>query len=614
MNNMDRRSFLAFILSMMLFAGFYWYYAPRVSKRQKLAKKEAAVEQAADSAAAGRPPVNTASTPVPQPPPRDSSGGGLTGILPAADAGKAEVIIIDTPLYRAEISTAGAEIVTFELKKYLTDGKPVELLVHMPDSSIGPKGIGDMELIGKTSSLPLSGVLFDAFLPGYSEALAGGTEIALDENKPEGSLVMRARAANGALMERSFSFRADSYVFETGISYNPADFPFAEKISWGMGRGLLPTEKNIRDDFMNFQGSARLGETISRVKPKNFSKTKTKSHAGTLGWITLQTKYFTACMIPPVPVVDAEYEFRGDKGSNYITGRMKLPAPAGRDRVRQNIAVYIGPLDFKRLKALDAGLEKNINMGYKFIRPVSWLILWSLIALYKVIPNYGIVIIILSVFTKILFYRLTHKSFKSMKEMQNLQPKLQALKEKYKDDKQKISAETMKMYKEHGVNPLGGCLPMLLQAPVFIALFSVLKFTIEVRGAHFMLWIRDLSQQDVLATLPVALPAIGSEVSLLPILMGVAMLVQTKIGGSITGSSPGASQSKAFSYMMPVVFTFIFYKMPSGLVLYWFVNNILSIAQQYYINKDTGEEKTDNMGKKEPGKKSGKSPVKRKER
>ncbi|UCG52606.1 MAG: membrane protein insertase YidC, partial [Candidatus Latescibacterota bacterium] len=258
--------------------------------------------------------------------------------------------------------------------------------------------------------------------------------------------------------------------------------------------------------------------------------------------------------------------------------------------VDQTVDLYLGPIDYGILKSFGRGLERNVDMGVKIFRPVSQGILWSLVKLYKVIPNYGIVIIILSVFTKILFYRLTHKSFKSMRDMQALQPKLQALKEKYKDDRQKISQETMKLYKEAGVNPLGGCLPMLLQMPVFIALFNVLRNTIELRRAPFAGWINDLSQQDVLFRLPVSLPFIGDAFSVLPILMGAGMLFQSKIGGSIAGPSSSATQPKAFTYMLPIVFTVLFYRMPSGLVLYWIVNTVLSVAQQYYINKGVDKE------------------------
>ena len=190
-------------------------------------------------------------------------------------------------------------------------------------------------------------------------------------------------------------------------------------------------------------------------------------------------------------------------------------------------------------------------------------------------------------FTKVLFYRLTHKSFKSMAEMQALQPRLTALKEKYKDDKKKLSEETMKAYKEGGVNPIGGCLPMVLQMPVFLALFNVLRSTIEVRQAPFIGWITDLSQPDVLFTMPFALPFVGANVSVLPIVMGASMLVQSKIGGSIAGPGGAAGQPKAMMYMMPIVFTVLFYNMPSGLVLYWIVNTVLSVAQQWYINKGT---------------------------
>jgi YidC/Oxa1 family membrane protein insertase len=211
-------------------------------------------------------------------------------------------------------------------------------------------------------------------------------------------------------------------------------------------------------------------------------------------------------------------------------------------------------------------------------------VLWSMQKLYHFIPNYGVVVIIISILTKVIFYRLTHKSFKSMKQMQDLQPRLQALKEKYGDDRKRVSEETMRLYREAGVNPLGGCLPMLLQMPVFIALFNVFRYTIELRGAPFVSWITDLSQQDVLFQLPFTLPLIGNAFSLLPILMGVAMFAQSKLGQSPTGQT-SAAIPPGFNTMLPIVFTFLFYKMPSGLVIYWIINTGMSVAQQYYISK-----------------------------
>jgi len=292
-----------------------------------------------------------------------------------------------------------------------------------------------------------------------------------------------------------------------------------------------------------------------------------------------------AAMFPPGPV-RADVEVTGIKAEHRITETVTIPAVVARGEVTSAMHVFLGPLDFKIVETLGIGLEKNIEMGMKFIRPVSVAVLWMLKVVNRVIPNYGLVIIIVSLLTKILFYRLTHKSFKSMKEMQDLQPRLKALKEKYGDDRKRVSEETMRLYKEAGVNPLGGCLPMVLQMPVFIALFNVLNYTIELRGAPFVGWINDLSQQDVLFKLPISLPFIGDNFSLLPILMGFAMWGQSKLGGSPTGQTTGAVPP-GFNTMLPIIFTVLFYKMPSGLVIYWIINTVMSVAQQYYIVKNS---------------------------
>jgi YidC/Oxa1 family membrane protein insertase len=181
--------------------------------------------------------------------------------------------------------------------------------------------------------------------------------------------------------------------------------------------------------------------------------------------------------------------------------------------------------------------------------------------------------------------------------MQRLQPKIKELQGRFKDDKEKLNKEMMKLYKEAGVNPLGGCLPLLLQMPVFIALYNVLRNTIELRGAPFALWINDLSSPDVLFSFGATIPFIGSEFHLLPILMGGAMVLQTKLGGSPTGEGAPAAQTKMMSTMMPIMFTVIFYGMPSGLVLYWLVNNILSIVQQYYVHKEIEREEQEKAEK-----------------
>ncbi len=604
---LEKRAFFAFILSMVLFLIYdYVYLAPK-TKEQQARRKALQVAQdsiRADSLAAmartgddlearAADDLEARTTLQEQDedyPPEETIDSG-TSFVHADNAGS---ITVTTPLYRLKISKAGGEIRTAELLQFETDGQPVQLLLQ----DLSEPGLVGMDLVGERQEVSLSGNLFEAYLSGVGSPLPDNYEVFVDGLEGEKEIVFKLELPSGRTVSRYYRFVGDSYLVTTGVRFDVQSFPFARQIRWGFGSGVRSTEKNQEDDYQNFKGYIRLGEEVHQKKPSNFKHGKVETYSGTVTWAALQTKYFTAILIPAKPA-GGVIEMTGDKQMNYLTTSVMLPAVEKRGRIEQEVSLYLGPLDYEILKHMGLGLEKNISMGYKLFRPVSWVILWSLVWFYKFIPNYGIVIILISVFTKVLFYRLTHKSFKSMRDMQALQPKLQALKEKHKEDKQKLSKETMRIYKEHGVNPLGGCLPMLLQMPVFIALFSVLKYTIVVRGAHFFGWITDLSQQDVLATLPFSLPLIGAEISVLPLLMGGAMVLQTKIGGSMT---PGAvsNQPKFFNYMLPIVFTFIFYKMPSGLVLYWFVNNILTIAQQYYINKNVDDDKGSDTKGDEP--------------
>jgi YidC/Oxa1 family membrane protein insertase len=214
-------------------------------------------------------------------------------------------------------------------------------------------------------------------------------------------------------------------------------------------------------------------------------------------------------------------------------------------------------------------------------RPLSELILTTMLWLYRWIPNYGIIIIILSVLTKLMFYPLTRTSTKSMKKMQELQPKLKVLQEKYKDNRQKLSEATMELYKKEKVNPMAGCLPLLVQSPVFIALFQALRNTIALRQAPFVLWIDDLAQPDALFQLPFSLPILGSNFNILPILMSLSMYLQTKL----TPSAASGGQMALMNTMLPFMMLIFFYNMPSGLVLYWLVNTVMTIYQTWRIHR-----------------------------
>jgi len=251
---------------------------------------------------------------------------------------------------------------------------------------------------------------------------------------------------------------------------------------------------------------------------------------------------------------------------------------------KQSFKLYMGPVDYNTLKGLGDNLEALVDFGSFFglkfiVRPIAEFVLLPLFNfLHLFIPNYGFVIVVFSIIIKIVVFPLTKQSYQSMKKMSLLQPKITEMKEKYKDDQQKISKETMKLYQTYGINPAGGCLPMLLQMPIFIALWGMFRTAIELRQQPFILWIKDLSQPDIIYDLGFKLPMFGiQEISGLAILMGVTTFVQQKM----TMKDP---KQQAMVYVMPVFLTILFMSFPSGLNLYYFLFNLLSIAQQQYIN------------------------------
>jgi YidC/Oxa1 family membrane protein insertase len=258
---------------------------------------------------------------------------------------------------------------------------------------------------------------------------------------------------------------------------------------------------------------------------------------------------------------------KGDEGNllkaDLIAPQFSIPP---KEAVKIPYRLYLGPKDEGRLKTLGVDAEKLLDFGYFTI--VAKPLLWFLRLTNTVTKNFGMDILILSILIKIIFLPLTQISMKSMKEMQKVQPEMTRLKETYKDDKARLQQEIMLLYKRRKINPMSGCLPMLIQIPVFIALYNALQNAIEMRHAPFLLWIQDLSAKDPLY--------------ISPIIMGASMVIQQKM----TPTATDPAQAKMF-LLMPVMFTFLFLSFPSGLVLYWLVNNVLSIAHQYYLNKNT---------------------------
>ncbi len=459
-------------------------------------------------------------------------------------------IEVQTPLLHLVFSTQGGSLISCELKDYyLADGRPVQLLT--------PRGKGLALSLRKLDELQdLSRIEFSA----------SRNQIQLDEGQT--TLKLSAQLGQGRRLEKVFTFYADRHAFDLDLQYEGFDEDTEVFIAW---HGGIPfTEKTPEIDLPEMGALASFNDERLEIKVDK-DESDLWTDKGTLHWVGVRSKYFLSALIP----IEQKGRFRatisGDhKGLSpmpnygYEVGRRLSPNGSWKS------VVYLGPLDYDNLIRYSVGLEQAIDFGYPIIRDVAKFILIIFKAAHHYIPNYGWIIVLFAVVIKIIVYPLTHKTYESASKMQELQPKIAALKEKYKDDNQRLSKETMKLYKEEGVNPLGGCLPMLLQMPIFIALYNIFGKTIELRQEPFALWITDLSMPDevIVAGLPL---------HILPLLMALSMLVQQKM----TMKDP----KQAFLvYAMPVFMIFIFWEMSSGLVLYWTLFNLFTIMQQLLVN------------------------------
>ena len=588
----DRRTLLAFALMFAVFFGWATL-SPMFSPEQPVEAEEATepvAELERESPAFGErtdpPATTTTSDPVTEEPtqPVVTSGGWQN----EDPSGRGELIRISTPRYEALLDPVGADLIEWKLREFLlVDGAEVNL-VHDRTTDFGNQYAHALAVQLQGQSLDLRNVVFEA----------DRSEIVLNEgDEPQILNLIASRGETGQLWLQ-LRFDPERYGFSVDAQFRGApgdDMPMRLEIGWP--GGIAPSEPDSASEYNEFRAVARLGEDVTKEKFSNLAKGGSKGHRTLEGMVSfggVQSKYFLAAVINPDPQRGL-VKLSGDNGLGVQTFRTDLGLQ-GSSPASVQYSVYLGPSDHSELKHYDqdpyqAQLTSLIDLGWGPIRPVAELTLFLLQQLYRVIPNWGWTIIIFSVLTKLLFWPLTRSSTESMKRMQEIQPELQALKEKYKDDQQKQTQEMMRIYKENKVNPVGGCLPLLVQMPVFFALFTILRKTIDLRQADFALWINDLSLPDVLFPLGFELPFLGGDFSLLPLLMALAMWAQTRISQSATPAPTGdgagnmmAQQMKMMNTMMPIMMFFIFYRSPSGLVLYWLVNTVLTAAQTWRVH------------------------------
>jgi YidC/Oxa1 family membrane protein insertase len=490
------------------------------------------------------------------------------------EAAKGKEIVVDTKLVRAVVNTAGGVITGLELKNYreadktavgigalykkITGQAPkVQLKRALGNVQLVPTydGIDQHDMVPPLTIEPLDKDLYK--LSGV-EYHSDHNSLSLGENKESESLVLTYKGPSGIMIEKKLTFYNDKYLIDVDITTKHLD---GYKLYLGTDFGIA--DKISRD------ASGRVG-LVSMVDGKTTTDKLAKikgevQHSGTIQWFGQEDKYFTAAML---------------YGGNGIVSAKKIVAPKEvgdlltteltlKKHVSSNsFGIYAGPKSFTLLQATGHGLERMVDYGWFGIlaKPMFWLMQ----LFYKFTGNYGVAIILLTLVVRGLLFYPSLKSATAMEEMKKIQPQLTAVREKYKKDPQRMNQEMMKMYKEHKVNPLGGCLPMLLQFPFFIALYNVLSVSIELRQSPFIsFWIKDLSVFD--------------PYYILPILMGVSMIFTMKM----TSTTVDPQQQKIMMFMN-IAFIFLFAWLPAGLLLYITLSNLLSIVQQLYVRKLIG--------------------------
>ena len=506
---MDNRTLLAIVISIAILLGYQYFIVqttPPVPTQTETQTQAPVKEQAKEEGGKAQP-------------------RAPLQIPPTASAAEEKTVTVDNDLYSAVFTSRGGAMKSISLKQYRDkSGNPISL---KGDAVLPPLAIGADE----------------GFQLANANFTVRGGDVKLGPAAGKATLVFEF-SSSGHSIRRTYTFHNNTYAIDLKDEVSGAGSYW---ITLGKDFGPYEGDDSVHYGPVVLKDADREEFTPGKVKePRSFS--------GGVKWIAQEDKYFFSAIVPKGQ--EEEAKVWGRDANAFVALKMKSGA--------NDYLLYAGPKEHDRLKQLNYGLEHIVDFGFFSIiaRPLFWI----LKLFYNISHNYGIAIIILTILVRIPFIPLVNKGQKSMKKLQDIQPRMAEIREKYKSDPQRVQKELMELYKKNKVNPMGGCLPMLLQIPVFFALYKVLMIAIELRGAPFMLWIHDLAAKD--------------PYYILPIVMGITMVIQQKM----TPSTMEPMQQKMMM-LMPVVFTFMFLSFPSGLVLYWLVNNVLSIAQQFYVNK-----------------------------
>jgi YidC/Oxa1 family membrane protein insertase len=471
-------------------------------------------------------------------------------------------ITVDTPLFRMVLSSRGATVTSAVLKAYhesIDKDSGLKELIHAAAK--------DGTILSSLSGNEAQGLDSAVFSTDFSGD-------ALKVNGQGGAIRFQHRLASGLIVEKVYKFVPDSYLVGLTVKiHNGGDKPYKGSLALELDNALAKDSGRYA-----FEGPSGLIE--NKLEQVNVKKLKDHSlFSGQIQWVAIEDRYFMTSIIPPA---GANGQMKLTTTDNTVKNQVVIDL--GEIPPNQNKSLdyklFMGPKSVSLLKTFDCHLDRAVNFGwFDFLAKPC---LWFMNFIYRFIPNYGVAIILLTILSRGIFWPLAKKSYTSMGAMRKLQPLMQEIREKYKDDKARVNQETMALYRTYKVNPMGGCLPMVIQLPVFFALYRMLYSAIELRHAPFFGWINDLSAPERLFQLGFKIPFMQPPygIPVMTLIMGATMLIQQKMSPQ-TGDP---SQAKMMM-LMPVIFTFIFINFSSGLVLYWLVSNLFSIAQQYHTQK-----------------------------
>lgn len=564
--NSNKTTTIGIALMMLIFLAWFFLNQPKPTPQQAGTKADSAhVAQTspADTGAAAAP----ASAPAAVDSNRSTSFGAIT-----AAAGPETTKVIETPLFTATISSRGGMISSFVLKNYLTsDKKPLDL-VNQQDyhgAGVNLKFVAADGKVASTSALPFE-------LDPKSLVLGANDSVTFSAI---------CRIDTGRTILKIFSFSGNKYAVGITFRLNGLQNTISGYHYTAALENPLPyVEHRSADENSNAKVFASIAGDVEDLTATKAGEATHKPVNGNVTFIGSRTQYFLEALVPHEKTLGADLSGKGvaapDGGViSKFESSVNIPIQHAQSE-DIGFTLYFGPLDYDRVSAMDVGLEGVMNFGWSFlVRPISiHLMLPLFMWLHGFIANWGLVIIVFSILIKLITMPLSTGQMRSMRKMQVLQPKVTEIREKYKDDAKKMNEEMLKVYRTYGVNPAGGCLPMVLQMPILFALYSVLRNTIQLRQADFALWIHDLSVPDSLFHFGTKLPLIGEQMSGLTLLLVITMFVQQMF----TVTDP---RQKSMAYIMPILFIFMFNNLPSGVALYYFMFNIFGLAQQLYLTK-----------------------------